>query len=274
MFNRMRLKEYRIFFSVIKLFIKNTLRIKKLKRSESHVVKEYDKAWKTPDYLLEKSDSPPGPMRLGNNTLVLWRRIDRKKYIFQNLANHFSSLRSEKILELGSGGGINLLTLAVMCPWVKTWHGVEITSAGIEASKRLLAEPPYEALIYLTGQSKEDIQTVLKKVDIQFFQGNMLNLPYQENAFDCLFSLHSFEQLPRDYDKAFQEARRVTARYAIFIEPFAEAQRHLIHRLYAMSKNFFRYSYAEVEKAGFKVLLFEPLISIARHCTGLLLCKK
>ena len=143
------------------------------------------------------------------------------------LAENINELAPATVLELGAGMGDVLDYLVSRCPSVSRWEGLELTNVGVDA----LRHAPH----------------------VHIRQGSMLALPYDNDSFDLVFSYDSFEQLPRDYQKAFEEAYRVTRRDAIFIEPFKEAQQDVFGRMHLVNVDYFRSSIAAVEKAGFTI---------------------
>ncbi|GEM_PF-1325668 len=253
--------------SLRKLFLKNG----KIIRTQEIDTEGYDEDW---NYLPSsmKTDVSPGTSYI-HDTLVLWRSIDRRKHVLGRVSELLAGIHPESFAELGSGNGINILSLVVLCPWIHRWRGVEISATGVKTAKDFLQNPHYESLIFITGQSKETIQERLKNADVDFIQADMTQIPVANGEFDCVFSQQAIERLPSNYMNAFREARRVAKKNAIFIESFIEVQRTFVQRLYLYASDYFRASFRDVEKVGFKVLLFEPIIAKAKHASGLLLCK-
>lgn len=265
-----RREELRVFFKIARKALSEIIRGKKILRTQELVEDGYEKDWEFLPASM-KLNVKPGPMRIDNGRIFMWRSIDRRRFLLQEVSGLLKSLQTKSFLEIGSGNGINVLALAVLCPEISVWRGLELTHKGVEVAKKFIQNPPIEVLTFLTGKSADEVKTTLQKLDIDFVVGDMQKMPFADASFDCIFTQHAIEQVPHVYPVAFREARRV-AKYAIFIEPFAEAQRRLTHWLYVIYSDYFRASYHEVEKAGFKVLKFEPIISKAKHGSGLLLC--
>ncbi len=216
--------------------------------------------------------------RVFNGSIVQWRSIDTRKFIISCFSRTIAELGLmdyqdvERVLELGSGNGLNILALAALHPEVKTWRGIELTPQGVTSATSLLANPPLKYLRYVTGLGAEIIRDRLGGADIQFQEGNILNLPFPDGSFDVVYSCQVIEQLPRDYRRAFEEARRVTSKYAFFLEEFLEAQ-NIFHRMHLRNVDYFCASFQEVEKAGFRVFKFEPFpLRPLYYSLGLLIC--
>ena len=250
--------------------LKSSLRVvlfgKRRNRTTEVVDSEYTKGWNKTKSV--NSDSVPGVYRTDDARIRLWRSIDRKKFILKHIAEIIDGIRPETVLEMGSGNGMNVLALAILCPHVKKWCGIDLTKVGGEIAEQNKTDPPFEELMFLTGKSREDITEALKN-NIRFVQGDMTKMPFGNNSFDCVFTQQAIEQLPESYPDAFREAYRVS-KYGIYVESFAEAQRNFIQWLYLYASDYFRGSFRDVEKAGSKILRFEPLTSKSKHANGLL----
>ncbi|MDO8500048.1 MAG: class I SAM-dependent methyltransferase [bacterium] len=211
-----------------------------------------------------------------NGRPVQCRGIDIRKMRIAYLSRSLREFNYEKtinsVLELGSGNGFNILALAALHPEIKMWKGIDLTSAGVAAAGFLLSDLPMKPLRYVTELDEDIIRERLSKSDIQFCEGNMLNLPFSDSSFDAVFSCQAIEQLPRDYPRAFQEARRVAAEGAFFLEEFSEAQ-NIFQWMHLQNVDYFCASYQEVQKAGFKILKFEPFPLNPEHLSlGLCVC--
>jgi hypothetical protein len=83
------------------------------------------------------------------------------------------------------------------------------------------------------------------------------------------------EQIPHTYPVAFAEARRVTKRFALFYEAFYEAQENMFQVMHLKNLDYFHAPIADVKKAGFEILRFEPMaLSKIKFTSGVLLAQK
>ena len=246
------------------------------RRTREFVLSEYASRWAASVNNVGASAGKLRPALL-HGELVFLRGLDHVKYFISQISREINELHPEKVLELGSGNGFNILALAALNPDVKIWCGVELTHEGVEASQKLFTNPPYRELKYVTGIPKEKLEILLgsKTRIIQFIQGDILSLPYRDREFEFVFSCFVIEQIPRDYSKAFREAYRVSKIRGLFIEAFAEAQKNIFEIMHLWNMDYFRSSIHEVEEAGFTIIKFELLKSKKLEFTGgVLLCER
>ncbi len=266
---------YKVYWNIFRLFIIQTFFGRgRVIRNKEKVTSEYGEAWSETigDLLWGRKLRV---QKIGQR-LVICRAIDSRKFFLSYLSSTVSSFAPESILELGSGIGINLLVLAVLNPGIKKLRGIELTENGLHHSKNILQKLPIKELVYLTELSEKVIRERLSNRDIEFVQGNILCLPFEDKSFDFVFSMWVLEQNPVEYPKAFMEARRVIkdSGNASFIEEFIEAQENFFQRLHLRNVDYFHASYTEVVKAGFDVLRFEPMpMSKIKLTYGIVVCE-
>jgi len=128
-------KTSKIYFDILKLALKRYFR--NYQRVETDVKKEYTKIWAKG--LSSLFTAPHREFYHGN--LVIVRGIDSYKYAVNLIANEIRELKPNTVLEVGSGGGINLFTLAVMFPEIN-FTGIELTEAGVLTAKASQNAPP------------------------------------------------------------------------------------------------------------------------------------
>ncbi|MBN2368651.1 class I SAM-dependent methyltransferase [Candidatus Woesearchaeota archaeon] len=104
--------------------------------------------------------------------------------------------RCRKILEAGCGTGRVLLPLAE--------KGLECH--GFDPSRNMLA------------QFRKKMAS--KKLGVKLKQGDIEKIPYKDNTFDCVFTMHVLMHLPTGYKKAFKEMYRVTKKGGLVICDF------------------------------------------------------
>ena len=92
---------------------------------------------------------------------------------------------------------------------------------------------------------------------------------YAEFSFTCLV----LEQMPHYYTQALQEMRRVTRKYGVFIEPFAEAN-NFFGKAQLRSVDYFRYSYKCFAEFGMEPIYFTTAFpQKLRHKAGMLIVR-
>ena len=246
---------------------------KQLSRKESFVKKEYEGnyARETNNDFMFKTQHA-----FLNGALCLYPVIEHKKAYMRMFADKFISHGITSLLELGSGRGFNILSIAVLCPEIKKLRGVELTAGGVATAKANFRNPPVEILRYITGLDEKTIRERLLGRDIDFVEGSITDIPFRDGEFDAVFSNSVIEQIPRDYDVVFREAYRVATKAGFFSEPFHEAQRKNIFKLLHLRNiDYFRAPYEDVKRAGWKVFQFEiPPLQKFVFNTGLLSCVK
>jgi SAM-dependent methyltransferase len=184
--------------------------------------------------------------------------VEHKRILLKKFSEIFLRFDTESLLELGSGRGFNILSLAVLCPEIKKLRGVELSPHGVETAKKNFKNPPLALLSQLTSVSEEEITRRLTGRDIDFIEGSITKLPFESKSFDAVFSNSVIEQIPKEYPSVFSEASRVARKVGVWSEPFREAQQHHpMKLLYLKNTDHFRASYKDIETCGWKVRDFE-----------------
>jgi len=252
-----RREQYRIYLNIILTTVRRWLNRKSPSRTMEGTRREYDKKWKKwseGNYLLEGNTETR--ISLLRGLPVVARQIDYRKHVIEKFADAINSLQPESVLEIGSGNGLNVLCLALLCPTVKRWAGIELAETGVEAARNYLKELPLESIAYVTKVSKEMIAQRIANAQITFKKGDMHILPMRDNEFDFVYSFHVLEQAPDTYKKALSEAHRVTKKHAAFFEFWNEGQ-NIFQRIHIRNRGFFQGSFRDVEPIGFGILRFE-----------------
>ncbi len=244
-----------------------------IRRSKTFVRESYAAVWRRSPAAV-RGNAPERTVRDYRGVLYEVPKAAMRKIHLAEMSRAlggFGGVRS--VLELGSGNGINVLTLAALHPEIRVWRGIEMTPEGVAAAGRLLEHLPLDELAYLTGLPAETVGRRLAGADMQFQQGSILELPFVAKSFDVAFSRLVIEQLPRDYPQAFREARRIARLGGFFLEEFREAQSNVFQRIQLRNLDYFRASYREVKRVGWTVKSFErlPMNKVEFSC-GLLVC--
>ncbi len=264
---------YSVYRNIVILFLKQRLFRRGISvRDERLVSTDYAKSWS--ESIADNVGGRKVRIQKVYDRLGVYRPIDYRKFSLWHIAHTIRSFQPKTILELGSGNGINLLSLAVLCPDVRSFVGVDLTPEGVETARRIFRDPPIPELVYLTEQPEHFIRESLARASIRFEQGNIRKLPFGDGSFDFSFSCWVFEQIPRAYLEGFREAHRVTSGQSLFLEEFKEAQENIFQLMHLMNVDYFHASFWEVEKVGYKVLKFEPIpVTKLKLSIGSLLCE-
>lgn len=122
------------------------------------------------------------------------------------LAKEFLSKldRSAKILEVGCNAGVQLMILQKM--GFKNLYGIEINQNTVNKA-RLLTK------------------------DVNFVQGNALDLPFKNNYFDLVFTCGVLMHIsPENIKKAMSEIYRCSNKYILGCEGYAEKETPVVYR--------------------------------------------
>ena len=162
-------------------------------------------------------------------------------------------LKANSVLEVGSGRGRNLALFALRRPELQL-TGLELTSSGVDNSRKLATELPEQFLrtAEFTGSPEEAKARVGR---IAFHQGNAMQMPFPDKSFDVSFTSLVLEQLPRDFPRVLQEMRRVTRGYCIFNEAFTEANGWR-GKAYLRRLDYFQASQQEFARHGLEPIYF------------------
>jgi ubiquinone/menaquinone biosynthesis C-methylase UbiE len=161
------------------------------------------------------------------------------------LAAVIDRLAPKKVLEVGCGNGINLFSLAGHFPEV-AFTGIDLPAKGIDVARKLQAgdEMPPQLADYILL----DVADPKAFKRIELVTGGAADLPLADSEFDLVFTVLTVEQLERIRDRALAEIARVSRGHVLMLEPFRDANRRGLRRLYALSRNYFRGSIADLAR--------------------------
>jgi ubiquinone/menaquinone biosynthesis C-methylase UbiE len=226
--------------------IKRILGLKQ--RDRKAIQAEYHDAWSSGHAKYDVSAGPKKPAAWKWNTRKLaLDGLAAARLRAPLLAAVLDRLQPKKVLEVGCGNGINLLSLAGHFPDVE-FTGIDLTPAGIEAAKKVQAGDALPArLAEYIPLEMADPQAFRR---IAFIQGSAADLPFPDGEFDLVYTVLAVEQMERIRDQALAEIARVTRGHVLMLEPFRDANLKGVRRLYALSRNYFRGSIQGLERFG------------------------
>lgn len=158
-----------------------------------------------------------------------------------------AELKPRRVLEVGSGNGINLLSLAGAFPEIE-FTGLELTHEGVEQSRRAQSDRAISAIV--KAYSPLDTRDPSAIGRIRFVQGNASAMPFEESCFDLVMTVLAVEQMERIRAAALAEIARVTGGHVLMLEPFGDVNSSGLRRLYVRSRNYFRGSIGELRGFG------------------------
>ena len=212
----------------------------------------------------------------------LWRFGDR--YIAQaegRLMVRYWTLRGidilkslddiETLCEVGCGHGRNLLAIANHLPNVRC-TGFELTEAGAAIARDLqkldLPNTEYGKLYSVAPGGMVNVRETV------FRQASAFKLPVEDNSFDIVTTFAALEQMQLQLPRALSEVRRVTRKYALLYEPFADVNPPL-QQMYLWSRNYFRMPIADLRKHGLEpVQVWNRIPAKPTFAYAFVLCRK
>jgi SAM-dependent methyltransferase len=208
------------------------------RRHRSKVAEEYRSAWSAgyARYRLERDDLNPAPwIWRGRRLLLDPAGATRMRTIL--FAAVLEELKPRKVLEVGSGNGINLFSLAGAFPDVE-FTGVELTEEGVGQAKRAQQDnATLESLRTYSPLPTHDPDALRR---VEFVQGDASAMPFADGSFDVVLTVLALEQMERIRSAALREIARVSSTHALMLEPFRDVNSRGLRRLYVFGRNYFR----------------------------------
>jgi ubiquinone/menaquinone biosynthesis C-methylase UbiE len=157
------------------------------------------------------------------------------------------SIKPRRVLEVGSGNGVNLLLLAGQFPEIE-FHGIELTEHGVAAAHGIQARDviPDNFVTFAPLPLKDE--RAFKRVS--FRQGSADRLPFADGEFDLVYTCVAVEQMERIRDRALSEIARVSGRHVFFYEPFYDVNQSGLARRYVVARDYFRGAIGDLVKYG------------------------
>jgi ubiquinone/menaquinone biosynthesis C-methylase UbiE len=176
----------------------------------------------------------------------------REDNVYKVVVDYIKKLNPKSVLEVGCGNGQNIRSLIKFLDDDVEFYGIDVSDAGIE---------------YARNHSKGNFRVC-----------DARKLPYEDNFFDVIFTVHALEQMKFIVKEVSNELYRVSKKYVVLFEPFFVMQNifgkwHNIRSEYVQGIEFY------VEDAGFDIIEFKLLdknmVSKSyKHKTGVLVGKK
>lgn len=219
-------------------------------RDRSSIEREYADAWGAgyDRYRVGRTDLKGAPWVWRGRKLLLdpaaAARIRAPMF-----AAVLAQLRPASVLEIGSGNGINLFALAGVFPQIR-FTGVELTEEGTARARAAQGDQAIASL--LQGYSPLPVRDSTALSRIEFVQGDAASLPFEDDSFDLVMTVLAVEQMEGIRGRALAEIARVARRHVLMLEPFRDANRTVLRRLYVHSRDYFRGSIGELADFGLK----------------------
>ncbi len=156
-------------------------------------------------------------------------------------------LKPRRVLEVGSGNGINLLSLAGAYPEIR-FTGLELTQEGIDESRRAQSDKSIAQIIHDYSPLETIDNSAIGRID--FVRGDASAMPFEDSGFDLVMTVLAIEQMESIRSAALSEISRVSTRYVLMLEPFRDVNQDGLKGLYVHSRGYFRGSIRELGNFG------------------------
>ena len=210
------------------------------KRDVQKVEKSYSEGWPRIDWARYAVTAPrpsKGSPWLWDDKFMVASNVLGARMRLWYLMRAIEHLKPRSVLEVGSGPGINLVTLACRFPEI-SFQGLELSGGGVATAREVQnhTELP-EALQSFSPEMPVDLGAHRRVI---FTQGNAAKMPFQDAQFDLVYSSLALEQMEPIRDAALKEFARVTGKFAVMLEPFRDANLTLLRRGYVWGHEYFR----------------------------------
>jgi ubiquinone/menaquinone biosynthesis C-methylase UbiE len=208
-------------------------------RTESNIKAQYADNWGNFDFSSYDPTLKKPPINMwkwGRRRMFARVRMGARlrQYL---LIKVLEELRPRRVLEVGSGNGINLLLLSCRFPDVE-FHGVELTEEGVNAARSLQARTRLPENLKAFAPFSLRSGEAYKRV--QFRQGSAAALPFADGSFDLVYTCVAVEQMERIRDTALSEIARVSTGHTFFYEPFYDVNSKGLARRYIVARDYFQ----------------------------------
>ncbi len=228
----------------LKIFIRPWAR-----RNQKHIKQNYSLMWI--NITLEEQLNLKNliPHYYKNKIYLIYPHIIKKIYLHY-LAKAISHFYPKKILEIGSGNGINLFCLSYVTE--SKLCGIELTKGGVEAAKKI--QQGNQLPEYLNDFVKfEGFRKNQNFKNINFFQNDAKEFNLNEK-FDFIFTALALEQMNDIKVEVLNNIKKHSSSIVVFIEPFDEFNKSLTRKLWIKSENYFNLAYKNLYKYGFEII--------------------
>jgi SAM-dependent methyltransferase len=227
--------------------VARTLTRRESRREKGAIEEEYRDAWSAGyrRYRLGRSDLKPKPWEWRGRRLLLDPAAATRLRTVM-FAAVLDELKPRSVLEVGSGNGINLLSLAGAFPDI-AFTGLELTREGVEQARRAQRDKETAEIVRAYSPLKTRDPSAIERID--FVQGDASAMPFEDGSFDLVMTVLAVEQMESIRSAALSEIARVARGHVLMLEPFRDMNASGLRRLYATSRGYFRGSIDEL--AGF-----------------------
>jgi ubiquinone/menaquinone biosynthesis C-methylase UbiE len=219
-------------------------------RGQTDVRQDYQhKIW--PTYELAKRLVPKGhatPLVWGDRRFLAGVMATKRVHLAL-LMQAIKAVKPTRVLEVGSGVGLNILVLAARFPNIE-FVGGELTPVGVEATNAVAAEGIPDTMAEF---SPEPVEASGPLTNVRAIEADASALPFTDGEFDLVFSAHALEQMEAIRDAALGEMVRVSSSHVAMVEPFTDWNETEMRRNFIVAKRYFQGSVADLDGLGLAV---------------------
>jgi ubiquinone/menaquinone biosynthesis C-methylase UbiE len=218
-------------------------------RHESSIVDEYSQVWNSIDYSAYTLTSPAPSFKPwewgGRRMFASTFGATRVRQLL--MIRLIEELEPARVLEVGSGNGINLMLLACRFPEIE-FTGVDLTVEGPRAARELQKEPTLPTAMQEFAPLPLADPTAFRRV--RFVRGSAACLPLADESVDLVNTVLALEQMEQIRTQALREIARVTRRHAFMIEPFRDVNDRGWPRANVIRRDYFRGRIEDLRQYG------------------------
>jgi len=245
--------------------------LRRFRRSQRAVDVNYSSQW-----LARPMDQQVAPM--GPGVLCQWgeRRmyahaVSIKRVHLLYFARIIARLKPARVLEVGSGNGLNLFILAGCFPDVD-FTGLELTEGGTRAALATRRMPALGASV--VAFSPQPIVDPVPFRRIHIVRGSAAQLPFPDRSFDLVFTALALEQMEEIRPRALSEIGRVARTHTAMIEPFYDWNESGRQRDWVVANDYFSGRIADLPSFGLEpILVSGNMPSKVTNRPGLVVCR-
>jgi SAM-dependent methyltransferase len=223
-------------------------------RDQTRIEKQYDGAWarkRLTPYEMDVRAASVHPWQYGDQVMLATMAAGARARLLL-LMRAITRLAPHRVLEVGCGNGLNLLSLACRFPTIR-FTGVELTDGGHAVARAVQAEPELPDVLRRFAPEPLLDATAHRRID--FRRGSAATLPFADGAFDLVYSSLALEQMEEVRDRALAEMARVTAGHTLMLEPFLDCNDAGLRYDYLLARDHFRGRIDELSHYGLEPIL-------------------
>jgi SAM-dependent methyltransferase len=224
-----------------------------LKRSDGQpeIFQAYDDQWRKKCFskYVPRPEVSGAPWVWGNKKWLMSNEAGAAIRLLY-LDSVISFLKPRTVLEAGCGNGINLLLLSARYPNIH-FVGLEPTRGGVDAAELVTRGGVLPDSLIKFAPFK--IFDPCAPARLKIIHGNAKALPFDDRAFDLVFTSLALEQMEGIRHQALGEIARVSRRWVAMLEPFKEVNSNGWRRLYVQAFEYFQGSIADLSDYGLEV---------------------